>query len=334
MMRRLWVLGAADPEMAAIAAILSDAGETAVWATWHGAPVAPSKAYECDPVPAGTHWVECAPAGGRLPGAVVIDHHRAGDPGFGLDPSSYLEASSLGQVAAVLAAVGVSPNGWEDVGLPGSKYLPAPRVGWTESTSFNSCKLLGIASGETATVSLGETLSPDERGSRESFACVTVVRTRLLPPESFRLTAAGDHCPGAAYAGRCPGVDPERLMAHRATATAAYRKMTVEAVIAEVVAAMAMIRAAQRIFLGGAEVADLRPGTVPGLPEASLRLGVCVIYEMVERDGRRKVGLLGAGEGTPAGPAPAAEFISVWGPAQGLTGLYGDPVRGFAGGYR
>lgn len=255
---RLWVLGAFDPEMEAIREVLESGGERYVRATVGGIPVSPSQAYAVDPVEGATHWVESAPRGGRPAGAVVVDHHRPGDPGYGLSPDFYLEASSLGQVLALL---------------------------------------------------------------------------NLEPTQEARLVAAADHCPGAAYRGHCPGVDPDDLMRFRAAQRAGFQKRSIADVLADVERTSEAIRSAPTIELGGVLVADIRPGTLPELPEASLRLGIPVLYQMIERDGRRKVGILGAGAGTAAGTAPVQEFLGGWGAAQGLTDLYGDPVRGFAGGY-
>lgn len=82
------------------------------------------------------------------------------------------------------------------------------------------------------------------------------------------------------------------------------------------------------------EVADLRAdGSIPELTEASLRTAIPVLYKTLGRDSRAKVGLIGAGEGTPAGQAPVKGFMSEFGPSLGLSGIYGDPFRGYAGGY-
>lgn len=51
------------------------------------------------------------------------------------------------------------------------------------------------------------------------------------------------------------------------------------------------------------------------------------------RDPRPKVGVIGAGEGTVPGTAPVEAFLGGWAEQQGLVDLYGDPVRGYAGGY-
>lgn len=47
-----------------------------------------------------------------------------------------------------------------------------------------------------------------------------------------------------------------------------------------------------------------------------------------DRDGRRKVVL-----GGHTTPETVRAFMAEWAPAQGLVDIYGDPARGFAGGY-
>lgn len=175
---------------------------------------------------------------------------------------------------------------------------------------------------------------PEEYLAASSLGQVLKILGLQPTPEDL-LIAAGDHCPAAAYQGRCPGVDPDALMMHRVTQAAKFQRRSVQDVLAEVRTAIAEIEKAPRLVLGGVEVADLRDRVVPGLPEASLRLGVPVIYAMpgTQKDPRRKIGILGAGEGSVAGPSPVKEFMRNWAPAQGLCNIYGDPVRGFAGGY-
>jgi hypothetical protein len=125
----VWVLGAADPEMERIASLLRDAGESYVHATIAGRRVRAGDAYRAD-LPdeaisaacAGCtiYLVECVrpmaewsgrPAevrySGRPGGVVIIDHHRLGDPGYGVPPAQFLIGSSLGQVLAELARLGV-----------------------------------------------------------------------------------------------------------------------------------------------------------------------------------------------------------------------------------
>ena len=346
MTARLWVLGAGDPEMERIEALLIKAGEVVVHATAPGrdgrpARVHPGNAYGAlaPSVLPGTETVilvECECDGlrdGDDPPwrVVVVDHHRPGDPGFGCPPAGFLAASSVGQVVARLAAEGLL-------------------AGWVVCVAQD-------AQGRTA--------------------CTAI-------PPDLVYAAAADHCLTAAYAAQCPGVNPGRLAAWRDAVRASFQKRPVAAVQADREAAEAVLRDAPQIALGvpphacapeckwgercggGPDslaagdaagcpppvlVRDVRAlGAVPELPEAAARLGVAVVYRLLpgdpggDRGGRVKVGILGAGEGTPAGTAPVEAFLGGWAARQGLVDLYpphdGTPegllvaaARGFAGAY-
>jgi hypothetical protein len=106
----IFVLGAADPEMRAIEELLTTHGVPCARAMVDGKRVYPANAYDAELPPAAAavrarggrvYLVECV--GHVPPGAVRIDHHHAGDPGFGRPPREYWEASSVGQTVAVLA---------------------------------------------------------------------------------------------------------------------------------------------------------------------------------------------------------------------------------------
>lgn len=96
------VLGAWDPEMAAVADLCAQL----MVPTVHHEDITVARD--------GDLFVECHPAG---PGSGlgptwplnknhrVVDHHHAGDAGFGLPPSAYLLASSIGQVAMALGGL-------------------------------------------------------------------------------------------------------------------------------------------------------------------------------------------------------------------------------------
>jgi hypothetical protein len=143
--------------------------------------------------------------------------------------------------------------------------------------------------------------------------------------DHVRLVAAGDHCPMHAYQGACPGVDPEALKAYRAGNQAAFQRLTPEALLVQVNAACAALEALPTIDIAGTAVANAVGQEIRSLNEASLILNRPVQYSMTDRDGRVKVGLLG---GSPA-------TISNWMEAKAseLVDIYGDPQRGFAGGY-
>ena len=146
-------------------------------------------------------------------------------------------------------------------------------------------------------------------------------------PERY-LVAASDHCPSHAFAGKCPGIDVTELKAMRARNSASFNKMTEEEWLAVVDAAIEQLRVLPIATAGGGEY---RVSTVdiPLLNHAQLIVGLPVQYVMAgnARDPRTKVGLLG-GE-PPMIAAWMAEKVA----SGELVDVYGDPVRGYAGGY-
>lgn len=144
--------------------------------------------------------------------------------------------------------------------------------------------------------------------------------------EDRLLLAASDHCPAHAYKGKCPGVDVAALKAMRRRNAATFQKKSVEDFDREVDAALAMLLALPEVVTS-AGTYRVSTGDIPQLNHAQLELGVPVEYRMVgnARDPRTKVGLLG---GEP-------ELIRLWmsSKASELVDIYGDPARGYAGGY-
>src|SRR5690606_5723928 len=143
------------------------------------------------------------------------------------------------------------------------------------------------------------------------------------------LAAAADHCLAAAYRGECPGVDPDKLMRWRIETRAAFQGRSAEELLADVERARAALREAPSIDLGpGPSGCDGRDAFVAGRPEAAVRDGVAYLATVTDRDGCRKVVL-----GGHAPPETVRAFMDQWAPAQRLVAIYGDPARGFAGGY-
>lgn len=279
MANRLWILGASDPEMAAIERLLREAGEVVIHAMVGGRRVHPGNAYSAAAAAAKygndsgetIYFVECAgQVYGTSQNAVVIDHHRPGDPGYGRPPEEYWPSSSIGQVVHALARLGIRP----------AEY-------------------------------------PDD---------YTAIGGRGVPSK-YLMTAAADHCLEAAYRGRCPGVDPDALMQWRAESRAAFQGRTVEAVMADIETARQRLRLAvspQANILD--DYADLRGESIPELPEAAAREGIPFVASQTDRDGRRKVVLMSAP------PELVSRFLTGE-IVPGLVDCYGDPARGFAGGY-
>lgn len=339
---RIWVLWAPDPEMEAIERLLRECGERVVYATHpDGSRVTPATAYRCTvpevPEGATVYAVECTD---ELPdGWVRIDHHRPGDPGYGRPPSEFLTASSIGQVIAELAKRGRLPESWDTIDGP----LDEPGVFVFEARDI----------GEPAEwmVVIEAHAFSEEDGGEPDFDCATCA----IIPRDLVLTAAADHCLGAAYAGECPGVDPDALMRWRAESRAKFQGRSVEEVLADVERAQDALRAAPSMYLeppydidrfgqpsdwsgypavgseGGVEVRDMRQPVdqrpTRELPEAAARLGIGYVSgPLVGPDGRQKITCSGSASQVRA-------FLDHWAPAQGLVDAYGDPARGFAGAY-
>jgi len=144
--------------------------------------------------------------------------------------------------------------------------------------------------------------------------------------EDRLLLAASDHCPTHAFQGRCPGIDVDALRSMRRANAAAFQKKDLESFNAEVDAA---VKALMDCPVGMLEGMPYRIAfeQIPQLNHAQLECGVAVQYTMpgTARDPRTKVGLLG---GEPA-------LIRAWIESKHdlLDGVYGDPERGYAGGY-
>jgi hypothetical protein len=306
----VFVLGAQDPEMQVVSKLAGKFGQVCM-ATKGGQPVRPVDAYLADGTSpdvgegAEVVCVECSVVGLR---SIVIDHHRAGDPGYGLPPEAYWPASSLGQlVTFLLSRFGANEimlrrlNGSGPVlelveALPGefdaAAKLPGP----------GDWRLVGGV--PTAKTWIGD-------------------HVHVAPAEWVRLVAAADHCLAHAYAGRCPGVDPDRLLNWRVASRAEFQKISVEELKGRVEAARQALKAAPRIFDG--RVADFREGTVPELPEAAAREGIPFVAVLDER-GQKKAVL-------QAAPPDIVDAFMQGKIIPGLSRIYGDPERGFAGGF-
>lgn len=171
-------------------------------------------------------------------------------------------------------------------------------------------------------------------------------------PYDLVMCAAADHCLTAAYRGECPGVDPEEVMAWRIKTRSEFQRKscktcgglgaieidyspvdcpdcTESAILRKVESARSELRVADEIVLAPDTTArDMRGRKVAELPEASAREGLCFVSDgLRDPDGRAKV-VCQSGS-----PEQIRAFMEFWAPAQGLVDIYGDPARGFAGGY-
>lgn len=336
------VLGLPDPEMALIERLGVAAGARVAYAMQDGRRVGgstPAAICDSDGTPAldpdaeSSRWhglilVECPGADpGGHPGEVTIVDHHDSHPMASEPPARAAAASSVGQVVRLLGLDVCRECGdrldWTDQSGPGWRPCfvhedgagdPYHR-GPGECDGGGGAPVLGVR---------------DDQAVGGLGTCGDLHRWPLYPGEyaEIRLTAAADHCLGAAYRGDVPGVRPEVLGVWRAETRAAFQGRPVEDILRDVEAAREWLAMVPRVPLGGVEVADMRSaGDVPELPEAAARDGVAfVAIPKPGRDGPKVV--------LQAAPTEAVEaFLRGEGPAAGLVRLYGAPARGFAGGY-
>ena len=294
-------LGAPDPEMELIEELLRRCGINIVHAkNSKGARVRAEEAYNASFSEIEIDiFVECGPAHNER-----ADHHQPGDFGFLLGPNDFMAASSVGQVISWLAKKCLLPQRW----------VRNQRHGTDIAGSF---------------------LERNPRSDSSLFSGWEVVQadSRIIIPEVFVLTAAGDHCPAAAYAGACHGVSPESLRTYRRWTRAKATNSTEAAVENGWKKGAEAITAAPIIKIDGHPVLDLRDVYVPHMNEVLAQNGKVGLYALnVGTD--EKVGIVGGGEGSIPGVGPIAGFMDRAPQVLGLERMYGNPTRGYAGGFR
>lgn len=146
----------------------------------------------------------------------------------------------------------------------------------------------------------------------------------LEPTEQQRLIAAADHCPTQAYSGNCPGVCPKALSRWRTESRAARRGVTVEEMEQSIEAGRRYLQEeAERVTFCGRQFPWVADRAQLEIAEASARFGVPFMYAEQPRYGKVKLGIMGA----------EPEVIEAWMAECGLEQVYGNPSRGYAGGY-
>ena len=227
---RIWILGAPDPEMTAIEALLTECGERVAYALDdRGERVHAGSAYrgvshyyatDCGESGRCEAWymVECAVPVPDAAQGVMIDHHRPGDPGYGRPPAEFLAASSIGQVISELARLDRLPASWPWTGAPeGHDKERGLITHWHDQHGVFTSTVVTVAYNETGDGSYGCD------GGQQAII-----------PRDLVLTSAADHCLGAAYRGECPGVDPDALMRWRVETRAKHQGRRAEDVLADV----------------------------------------------------------------------------------------------------
>ena len=270
------IFGAPDLEEQRARKVASLHGIVCATATVGGEKVNPMTAYRADGYVIDSGEVsehleyilfECSPnAAVGMKVVAQCDHHNPGNTGFGLPPSQYFEASSLGQLL----------------------------------------NFLGIEA-----------------------------------TQEDRVIAAADHCLASAYAGLCPGVTAEELLAMR------LPELMKREGVSSIKDAMKGIEDALRILqnppatvlLGGKQVADIRElGPVPFTIEAGVMTGTPYMAkgdkrfpDKVNLSGPEEVIAEFLGEAVTVDGKPT--YPNGWSAKNSLHQAYGDPKRGFAGAY-
>jgi hypothetical protein len=302
----VWILGHFDPEMTRINRMLREASMrvyyAAVATNRHGdrKTVTPSEAYSATDII--TRFGRTV----RLPRDVTAVFVECGMSDDGLRAYNIVNYTTVDH----------HRPGDVGYGKPPSEFLAASSIGQVilrlADMGYGPCAKrvqdAGVAAFELVRSQWMVTFSNGEQ---------------IAVPQDFVLAAAADHCLSHAYRGLCPGVDPDELMVWRAETRAAHQGISVNELLMKINHAREALYNAPRIDIAGLAVADFREATVPELNEAAAREGIPFIAGMNMPGGRRKIVLQSA----------PPEVISQWMTNCGLNGVYGDPERGFAGGY-
>lgn len=144
------------------------------------------------------------------------------------------------------------------------------------------------------------------------------------PTPRQRVIAAADHCLSAAYRGECPGITFEALKEFRESTRAQARRISREELSLQIQHAVQVLKNAARVQIAGASVAWFDSEEPPAeIAEASARISQPYVSITKREDGRVKAVLQSA----------PAYVVKKWLTLTDLVGTYGDPQRGFAGGY-
>lgn len=305
---KTFALGADDPEMSAIECLLRQAGQKVYYAaTEDGRRVTPATAYTATSVvdEKGNQFfnqdgalllVEC-----DFPTAIPAgrcDHHRPGDGGYGKPPAEFWQASSVGQVCAL---VGVEPTPELLMVAAADHCLAAAYAG--QCPGVDPAGLAEFRIRQRAEFQKREV--SELRAEME--AALKLLREAVEPCPLCALT--GGYCGGAAGHPACGCFDAVGVVGGRSS-----------------------------VYLGGYTLADMRGQFVPELREAALIAQLPgYLAEVAEGKGagQRKL-VISAPESAVAAFLEAARVGNVAGTpvhTDGELKPYGDPARGFAGAY-
>lgn len=302
------ISGATDTEMLTITNWAHELGIPVTPATHRGEAVTTKTVLKCDAVAPRPNevlvFVECKPLKGLPSGAVYINHHEEGDPGFGLPPERFWEASSLGQFDKCLRQYGYEKR-LHPVGTPPEHQLLIAAADHCLAAAYAGlCVPITKSQLRTHRVKLRALMLsrdiPHNRTKRKNIARYAGVSVAHLDYQGV--------------------IGWERAV-----------QRCIEGAIT------AIQRAPYADLSSSVRVRDLRNmPTIPVLPEAAAILGEAVLYMWHESNPTSvvagKIGIMGAGTGTQSGEMPIRAFLNEYSLQNCLVETYGCPRRGFAGG--
>lgn len=150
------------------------------------------------------------------------------------------------------------------------------------------------------------------------------------PTQEYKIVAAADHCLAAAYMSECPGIDAMELFRWRVFHRAAYQGISESELKEQMLQAAKEIIDSKKVMIGKQEIADFTYFPLPKeAAEGSIMAGIPVMSKIFDRSTELfKFSIISA----------RPETIKTWMEETAvrlkLVNIYGDPARGYAGGYR
>jgi len=325
----MWVLGADDLEMTTIEGLLLRSKERMEYAMDNlSKRVTSASAYKVEKISEDAlkshqvYFVECGLGNSKNFGT-KIDHHRPGDPGYGLRVMEFMKAASIGQIISELARIG------------------------SLKLEVTGCSFRTMIADKTKA---GDIFWDDGWYVGIGDVCAQSYAIRI--PKKYVLTAAADHCLGEAYADQCLGISRDSLFQFRLKQKALFQSGKEESKIEDnelrqlmepfrikidsACAALKNANMIQKFYKKTSipeshqkPILDMRGPEIPELPDAATLCGVCYLATPIPQTGERQKIVIG-GYTTPA---IIDAFMTVWGPRNGLVDIYGDPEGGFAEGF-
>lgn len=316
------------------------------------------------------HFVECDieidPEDVDKVAVCRYDHHRPGDPGFGHGPEEFLSASSIGQVISGLAKLGLlhlSPQflaasycGDNDLELTCGAFgavtrytqCPAPNtpyMAWWVGAGAVGGRSLGwqIPQELVLIAAADHCLAHAYAGRCPGVASDALMHHRTVQRARFTERSFYDIMADIEAARVALLAAPELVLSSHQCRNVVVRDMRGMYTVTTTLVApfcegatvdSAGVGDAVYVVAGprdegcwdeGGHVTVVSRG-VHELPEAGTRYGIAYIADGLPLpDGRIKT--------VCSGPAEVIEAFLRWAPSNGLVDCYGDPARGFAGGY-